>query len=741
MPAPALSIPIRADVDKFKSDMNATSEVAHSAVRRITSSVIEMNAGFLATQGALGGATLAVGRFLPVVNQVLLAFTAIKGTINLMEYATDLAKKKIEEFNTVAQDANASGFSTEFFQRITKSGGQARDKVDELTSALKRFNDASTSKLGGGDLQQRLDELTKAGNGTPGTSIVGNNSEEKLRSTVAIIDDMLQKGQRVAALDLAGTAFGPKVQAALRADSGYLDDMLKRADTLSKSQIVSQEDVGRALELKERMEAAQKVLSDKWKPVQDDLAKLGMNYHESWVNITEDLAAAVGYATQLYQALGKVPDWFANRIGGASIWTSLTNATTTPESRAASEAGLGISSDPKDIGMVAANNALRAALQNHNNVTRGMQQATDVATAVRGDTSKNPGDKTTGNDTPDAFDRATESIVKHTARLEADTAAVGKGAAAQAELRAESQLFAAAQQAGLPITDKMRDKIQDLAQDAGDAAAALEKAKVASDISFGSKTALLSSDDASIARQLSGIYGNDVPAALASSEAAAIRFNGALRSVSTSIEGDLTTGLTDITTGTKSVSQGFSDMSAAIIRDIEQMIIKLTVVAPLMRALQSGFSSLGLGSIGGGAASTTGADGLAAIHHGGYGPGDSFPTRSVSLGHFANAPRFHTGVGPGERAAIIRTDESVLTPGQMRALAPVARGGSAGDVNVVVNNAPSTPGVSQRQNADGSRDIMIDFRDAVRGVMADDVSKNGPISQAISAKQTGFNGR
>ncbi|MBB4364236.1 uncharacterized protein YukE [Bradyrhizobium sp. CIR18] len=36
----------------------------------------------------------------------------------------------------------------------------------------------------------------------------------------------------------------------------------------------------------------------------------------------------------------------------------------------------------------------------------------------------------------DAYDRATESIIKHTARAIADTMAVGKGAAAQAELRA-----------------------------------------------------------------------------------------------------------------------------------------------------------------------------------------------------------------------------------------------------------------------------------------------------------------
>ena len=42
--------------------------------------------------------------------------------------------------------------------------------------------------------------------------------------------------------------------------------------------------------------------------------------------------------------------------------------------------------------------------------------------------------------------------------------------------------------------------------------------------------------------------------------------------------------------------------------------------------------------------------------------------RFVSSSAFHDAPRFHSGVGPGERAAILRNDEGVFTPGQMRAL-------------------------------------------------------------------------
>jgi hypothetical protein len=532
MAVPSLRIPVTADVTGFQDAMTKTSTIVGTATRQISSRVIEMNAGFLASQGAAGGATLAFGRLLPVVGQVILAYKAVTDVIGLMTYATELAKARIAEFNEIAAQANASGFSTDFFQRITKSGGEARDKIDDLTAALQKFNVASTDKLGGSDIQQRLKTLTDAGNfsGNTGVAQLGsaNDSEGKLRAIVSLIDQAQQKGERLAAIDLTKTAFGDSVARALQSDSGYLDDMLKRADAMSSAKIVSPEDVGRAIELKERMDEAQKILADKWKPIQDDLATLGMNYHASWVNITSDMAAAVGYATQLYQALKQVPDWFAKSIGGASIFSAITNATTTPESRAASEASLGISSDPKDIGMVTANAQLTAALQNHANVTNAMRQATDVSFAVQKDTSKDPAKKT-ADDAADAYDRAQDAVEKLTAKTNAETDAVGKGAEVLAEYEAQAKLDVAAKQAGIAVTQQVQDHMQDLAQDAGDAADALAKAKVASDISRGSQTAFLTPEDLAIANQLKGIYGDDIPAALASSEAAALRFNNAIK--------------------------------------------------------------------------------------------------------------------------------------------------------------------------------------------------------------------
>lgn len=624
MAGPSLVIPVGADIRRFQEQMDKTSSIATKATLAISKQAIQMSAGFLASQGAAGAATLAFGRVLGVLGPIALGITAVRDAFKLMSYATELAKARIEEFNKVTEEANASGFSTEFFQRITKSGGQARDKIDDLTEALKKFNNESTPKLGGSNLQQRLDTLSKAGNFSPGATVGGNNSEERLRSTVALIDDALQKGQRLAAIDFAETAFGPKVAAALRADSGYLDDMLKRADAINKTQLISDEDLGRAQELARRMDAAQKILADKWLPVQNDLAKLGTNYHENWVAITEDLAAAVGYATQLYTALNKVPDWFANRIGNASIFKSITDATD----------AAGLNSRPEGLilkgeagfGDLAANEKLGAALKNYAAVTAAMRQAQDVATAVRGDTSKNPAKQ--ADDTADAYDRATESLDKYIARLKADANAVGLGAAAQAQLRTEATLTTAAMQAyGKVTVDKAKD-IQDFAAKTGEAAAALEKAKVSASIDFAQKTAFLTADDVNIARQLAGVYGNDVAAALGSSQAAALRMVQTLADINRTGQ-DITRGvLTDFTQQIRNGASAMDALKTAGLNALGKIADKLAQVAAdqLWSSAFGGTGGFGLGNL-----------------FGGGGPTGSITVGSQSFPKFAAGTNFAPG--------------------------------------------------------------------------------------------------
>lgn len=685
---PALNIPIKVTgLDTFKSQMNETSVLAANAARSVTAMTIKMSAGFLASQGAAGAATLAFGRLLGALGPIALGVTAVVDTFEFLKKSVELAGQQIEAFNAIADNAKGAGVSTDFWQRFTKSAPNAVLSIDQITEALQRFNQASTDKLGGSDLQQRIDQLVKAGNfdGNAGVGALASSTttEQKLRSVLSLIDQAMAKGQRLAALDIAGKAFGEPVRAALQADNGYLDQMLRKADAMSKAEIVSQEDIGRAIQLRDRMDEAQKILAEKWVPLQKDMAQLGINFKDNWVSVVETFAELVGLADKLYGLLKQIPDAFA-AMGSSSIWTRMTEMT----------GALGLNSDPASLGIetgvnaqrLDATNRLRAAMLNPANTQRAMQETTGVQSAVRGDTSKAPGAPTANQD--DKVDAAINSLRRHTEQTQADTKAIGLGEAALARFRAEAQETAAVQANGGKETADQAAKFKQLQERAGEAADALAKAKVQSQIDFSRQTALMSPEDVQIAQELRGVYGNDVPSALASSEAAAIRLNNALKGLGDSFSQSLNGPLTDFEMGTKNATQSLQSFAASFGRSLLQMANQALIIKPLLSGIGGMFGlgsgsapvmSSGLGAGTGGLSFPMFADGGEVTGPGGpredrvlarLSPGEYVVNAHATTKHRAlleqinRAPRFADGglVGGGSPAAPMVNSGHVIAP-------------------------------------------------------------------------------
>lgn len=172
-------------------------------------------------------------------------------------------------------------------------------------------------------------------------------------------------------------------------------------------------------------------------------------------------------------------------------------------------------------------------------------------------------------------------------------ATIGLSVGAAAEYTAKMNLMAEAARNHKTLTDDDVTSINAQAKALGAATQAAAIKQVNNDIKFGQQTSLLSPEDVQIAQQLKGIYP-DVATALASVQASALQTNQALSSMSSTISGDLVTGLADVADGTKPVGQGFLDMSATVARAIEEMIIKIAVVQPLMRSLQASVNGSGI---------------------------------------------------------------------------------------------------------------------------------------------------
>ncbi|MGY3689941.1 hypothetical protein [Bradyrhizobium quebecense] len=411
-----------------------------------------------------------------------------------------------------------------------------------------------------------------------------------------------------------------------------------------------------------------------------------------------DFKNASVFSLDFWESAGRILSSSVERIRPEDIkWYAGTGSSITDTSNAQSEFAW--------QGQAASLKSMQAGLA-------GLQFGRPSNVAARGDAAADP------------VDRAINSLRKHTETQEADTRAVGLGDAALASFRATAAETSAVQANNGKETAAQAAQFAALRDRAAAAADALARAKVSSQIDFNSKTAFLSSDDVAIASQLKGIYGNDVPAALDSTYAAAIRTNNAFKGISSSIEGDLVNGLTDITTGAKSAGQGFTDMSNAIVKAIEQMIIKITIVEPLMRSLQSAAGGLGLfslgGSAGGGGASSTGAAGVGGIgglyHTGGIIGSEPTSMRYIHRAYFDDAPRFHTGGIAGNEIPIIaQRGEGVFTPGQMAALG----GGGGRSPQVTINNyTDGTPAIEHAPNGD----ITVTLRKMVDGAVGDSLS-------------------
>jgi len=168
----------------------------------------------------------------------------------------------------------------------------------------------------------------------------------------------------------------------------------------------------------------------------------------------------------------------------------------------------------------------------------------------------------------------------------------------------------------------------------------------------------------------------------------ASNFRLQIDTASVSTLNQMTTSIVDFTTGTKTATQAFQDFGKSVIRILEEMIVKML----LARALSAALGAFG----GGGAAPGYNPNSTSGLYHGGGMMDEPSGVRSVHPGAFMNAPRFHSGIGPDEMPAIIRRDEGVFTPGQMRAMGAMGAGGST-QVNVYNQADNSSVKTSKRR--------------------------------------------
>jgi hypothetical protein len=487
--------------------MNQAGDMADSAVSRIEQSFASLNP----TAGGFGTLGLSIAGITGSVGGLLAALSSVNSQL------ADIQK-----------NADFSGISTDRLQQLQFAAGQSGVSGDQSATDL-----ANVSKLLA-DANYNENSLTKL--------LDENNIKYKDRNGSIISLNQL--------LNIAGTLIGSfdsipdKTKAAqmLGLSQGWVDALHGGSaafEAVAQSAndagvIIDSQTIAKAALFDQAWKASSATLSAEFKAVTADIAVYldGLidkaNGFIASLNLSNGTAAGSGQTK--FDAIADAVDIVAkDSVGAAQDVAQLTRVIDQL-----------VSSGSGDPQIVAGLEEIRAKAQ----LAAGMIQqvneqqsaaafpggvplpgARPAAANAKTGTGSLP---ERGSGGADPLQDAINSLEKHTEATLADAAAVGKGDAALAGLRVDAAETAAVLKNGGKETDAQADAFGDLKDKAIAAAQALSEAKVASTISRGQQTALFTPEDLAIANQLKGLYGDDIPKAMASAEASSLRFNNTI---------------------------------------------------------------------------------------------------------------------------------------------------------------------------------------------------------------------
>lgn len=183
------------------------------------------------------------------------------------------------------------------------------------------------------------------------------------------------------------------------------------------------------------------------------------------------------------------------------------------------------------------------------------------------------------NEQDEQFRKIIERSKERAAVLGIEAAGVGSVVGETERLKTAVELESQAKQQNIPLTEARKTKILEEAAAVGAATKALEQARVAGEIKFGAGTAFLTPEDLAIAQRLKGLYGDDIPAALASSEAAALRLNNVFSEFSNTSRDTLKSFATDMRTSLQSGATAWQSFANAGVNALNKIADKLMSMA------------------------------------------------------------------------------------------------------------------------------------------------------------------
>lgn len=325
------------------------------------------------------------------------------------------------------------------------------------------------------------------------------------------------------------------------------------------------------------------------------------------------------------------------------------------------------------------------------------------------------------------------AIREQTASQELSLATMNMGVGAAAAYTAVQEKVNAARIKGAPLTDNEVASLQKEAQALGRSAQAAAGYKAQLDATFNRSLLGLSDGEQQAAQAMRQLWQGDWQSHMNDDLATFIKVNAALTDIKSTSQDAVSGFVKDLVAG-KSAADAFQ----GALSKIEQKLIDMATNALISNLMKT---IIGAGFGGGGVTAGNdpfGAGGLFNTHHtGGIVGSESGPSRALPLSAFIGAPRFHGGglVG-GERAIIAKDGETVLTPGQMRGLAPAGSTPAPVQIVNVHNYSDQSAKTTKRTGSNGAS-----ITDVVIGIVGTHMAQGGfdpQLSARTNTKKTPF---
>jgi lambda family phage tail tape measure protein len=372
------------------------------------------------------------------------------------------------------------------------------------------------------------------------------NQEQKIMAVLTAMKELEEQGRKLEALQLGELMFGSKFVDNIRLGKTSVDSIMQSMEAAAEAGevVFSQAMIERAKEVDDQLRLAHQRLDKEMKPSWQSLASIMLDIKEAWTWVVDKAAAFVQWINRAdlsilkaeLAEINKALEEGPNRGGLYSLWSDRM----LQERRDALQGMIDDRSGPSTRPMITVNRP-----------SRGEGAA--------------PTKKDDETESRDRFESSAEAIEKRTAARNAETAAIDLGTAARERAKVVAELETVAMQTYGEITDETRERINAIADAWGNAAAAAEKAR---------------GPMASYIRD-----ANDLGKAMENATVSGAR--------------QLENGLMDVISGTKSVGAAMKNMADAILEEVQRILIRKLIIAPIMMMLNSIIGGTGGGGMGG----------------------------------------------------------------------------------------------------------------------------------------------